>query len=180
MGMYMSFTRVTPEVLDQAFEDPKWARGYLDGDLDDDLDDSLDDDDDDDGDGDDDDGDPDDELYGDLDKAWDGIQFLLDRAGVPVELQMGGEYIGEDGELAGWAVDDVKDAARHLRATPFEQLARHFDPVLMMERCVYPPIWDRDPADDDVLDYLKQSYEVLVRFFDTAAASESAAIMRFG
>jgi hypothetical protein len=33
---------------------------------------------------------------------------------------MGGEFIGEDGDLAGWTVDDVKDAARHLRATPFE------------------------------------------------------------
>lgn len=158
MGMYMSFMRVTPEELEEAETDPEWARDYVD--------------------------DPDrtDELDGylDLDKAWDGIQFLLNRAGLPIELQLDGVFISEDPFLAGWTVDDVKDAARHLRATPFEQLARHFDPAQMTESGIYPPIWERDPAEDDVLGYLKEFYELLVRFFDAAAASESAAIMSFG
>jgi hypothetical protein len=50
----------------------------------------------------------------------------------------------------------------------------------MTERGIYPRIWERDPAEDDVLGYLRLYYEILVRFFDTAAASESAAIMSFG
>jgi hypothetical protein len=158
MGMYMSFTRVTPEELEKAATDPQWARDCVD-----DLDRA-------------------DEHDGhlDLDKAWDGIQFLLDRAGLPIELQLDGESISEDPYLTGWTVDDVKDAARHLRATPFEQLVRHFDPAQMMKSGIYPRIWDRDPAEDDVLGYLKESYELLVRFFDAAAASKSAAIMSFG
>jgi hypothetical protein len=156
MGMYMSFTRVTSEELEKAVADPKWAHERVEQDRTDDLD-------------------------GDLDKAWDGIQFLLDRAGLGIELQMGGsEFIGEGADLGGWTVDDVKDAARHLRATPFEELARHFDPVRMTKSGIYPQIWERDPAEDDVLGYLKHFYEVLVRFFDTAAASESAAIMSCG
>jgi hypothetical protein len=151
MGMVVSFTRVTPEELDRAMDDAEWAEEHL--------------------------WDLDREPDGYLDKAWDGIQFLLNAAEVPIDLRMDGDFIGEDGCLAGWTVGDVENAARHLRATPFEQLARHFDPARMTQRDIYPAvIWERD---DDALDYLREHYEILVKFFDAAAASGSAAIMNF-
>jgi len=153
MGMVLSFTRVTPEELNKAMADPEWAGEYL-WELD-----------------------RTDEPDGYLDKAWDGIQFLLDAAKVPIQLRMDGHLIDAEGCLAAWTVSDVEDAARHLRATPFEQLARHFDPARMAGQGIYPAIiWERD---DDALDYLRENYEALVLFFDAAAASGSAAIMSF-
>lgn|SRR2546429_993384 len=152
MSMVISFTRVTPEALDKAVDDPEWAEEHLD---------EL---------------DLTDEPDGYLDKAWDGIQFLLNAADVPVDIREGGDFIDEDGNFFAWTAGDIERAAQHLRATPFEQLARHFDPARMTELDVYPGIWERD---DDALDYLKAHYEVLVRFFDAAAASGSAAIMCF-
>jgi hypothetical protein len=150
--MVISFTQVTPAELDRAMEDPEWTQEHLY-----DLDRT---------------GQPD----GYLDKAWDGIQFLLDAAEVPIDLRQDGDFIGEDG-LSGWTVDAIEEAAKHLRATPFEQLARHFDPARMTERDIYPGIWAHD---DDALGYLRTNYETLVRFFDATAASGSAAIMHFG
>jgi hypothetical protein len=153
MGMVISFTRVTPEALDKAIEDPEWAEAHLD-----DLDTT-------------------DEPDGYIDKAWAGIQFLLDAADVPINLRENGEFIGEEGYFFGWSAFMVAEAARHLRATPFERLAPHFDPAQMTEQDIYPSaIWARNGGE---LDYLRQHYEQLVRFFDAAATSGSAAIMSF-
>ncbi len=52
-----------------------------------------------------------------LDKAWDGIQFLLDAAKVPINLHDDGDFIDEDGHFFGWTVGAVEHAAQHLRAT---------------------------------------------------------------
>jgi hypothetical protein len=150
--MVMSFYRVTPEELDRAIADPGWARERIaDADLT---------------------GEPD----GYLDKACGGIQFLLDAAEVPVDLRIDGEPIRDDGSLSGWSAAEVVFAAESLRATSFEELARHYDPVLMAKEDIYPSIWDEDGR---ALDYLRAHYTTLVRFFEVVAASGSAAIMSF-
>jgi hypothetical protein len=153
MGVSVSFTRVTSEDLERGHEDPEWLMDHL-------LE-----------------VDTTDEPDGYLDKAWAGLQFLLDAEGVPIDLRGGTyDFIGADGDLLAWSERDVDEAARILRATPFERLTRHFDPAEMMRQDIYPGIWERD----DALNYLRSSYEVLVRFFDFAAKARSAAVMQVG
>lgn len=154
MGLTMSFTRVTPEELERAVADPVWAGKLMDflGALD-----------------------SPDQPDGYLDKSWDGLQYLLDKAGVSVGLQEDGIPINEDNTFAGWRADAVKRASDLLKATPFEDLAGYFDPTEMTEREVYPSFWD---ADD--LEYLRGSYATLVEFFKVTAASKSGAIRSFG
>lgn len=154
MGLTMSFTRVTPEELERAVHDQPWAMKLVEflAELDD----------------------PD-EPTGYLDKSWDGLQYLLDRAGVGLRLQDGGVPINEDHTIAGWRVDDVRRTAELLRATPFEDLAGCFDPTAMTEHEVYPSYWDSDD-----LEYLRGNYVRLVEFFEATAGAKSAAIMEFG
>ncbi|WP_433179794.1 YfbM family protein [Actinoallomurus sp. CA-150999] len=147
MSMVLSFTRVTSEELDRAIADPEWAEDYL-------FDESL----------------P--SCY--LDKAWAGIQFLLDAAEVDVDLYEDGHLIDEGCTLFGWDDDMVADTARALGATPFEALAGHYDPKKMTEEDVYPRVWN-----DDSLDYLEYHHRALVEFFHTTAASGGAAIRSF-
>jgi hypothetical protein len=149
MGSVLSFTRVTTEELDRAFDDPEWAEELLD----------------------------DEDRPGCyLDKAWAGLDFLLGEAYVHVELyEDGSGVIDEDVTLFGWDAELVAETARTLSATPFEVLAGHFDPAKMNEREVYPRFWH---GDDD-LDYLESYYQSLVVFFAETAAAGGAAIRSF-
>ncbi|MEU4639270.1 YfbM family protein [Micromonospora sp. NPDC023814] len=148
MGSVLSFTRVTSEELDRAFADPEWAAEHV-------VDDE-------------------DRPVCCLDKAWAGLQFLLDGAEVGVDLYENGDVIDEECTLFGWDDGRVAEAARALSATPFEALARHFDPKGMSEARVYPGLWD-----DDDLDRLERHHAELVEFFVATAASGGAAIRDF-
>jgi hypothetical protein len=148
MSCVLSFTRVTPEELDRAFADPEWAAEHV-------IEDE-------------------DRPGCYLDKAWAGIQFLLDAAGVDVDLYEDGDVVDEECILLAWNAGMVANAARALSATPFEVLARHFDPRRMTERNVYPSVWN-----DDDLDYLRHYHARLVEFFAATAASGDAAIRDF-
>jgi hypothetical protein len=153
MGVTVSFTRVSPDDLDRGHDDPDWLCDHLYE------------------------VDSTDEPGGYLDKAWAGLQFLLDAEDVDIDLRGGTyDFIGEDGDLVAWSEYDVEEAAKMLRAMPFERLAQHFDPAEMMRQDIYPGIWDSDNA----LDYLRSHYEALVRFFDLAATAGSAAVMQIG
>jgi len=115
-------------------------------------------------------------VNGFIEKAWDGIQYLLHAAGVGVELRMDGEPIDNDGdELSGFGPDAVRDIAQRLNDAPFERLAAHYNPTDMMERKIYPRIWDDDP-DQLELDYLSNNYATLRAFFDTVARNGNAAL----
>jgi hypothetical protein len=157
------YARVTPEELDRALRDPQWAYDHVQ-----DLDDA-------------------DELIEpgdvprctDVDKAWDGIRFLLHRAGDPqVDVFGGAQLSGEDwgyGPARYLGPDEVGRAARHLLATPFEQLATHYDAARMRDEKIYPTaIWDEN---EDTLKYLRIHYEGLVEFFEAAATSGDAMIL---
>jgi hypothetical protein len=152
MGMVMSFTQVTPDDLRLAMENPERIDQLLDH-----LNEA---------------GAP----QVDLDKAWDGIAFLLSAARTRLPLpSMGDQMLDPDRGCVAWFAETVERVAQRLRATPFDQLAPHFDPRRMTERDVYPSsIWERD---DDALDYLRVHYVKLVGFFDAAARSGAAAIM---
>lgn len=149
MGMTLSFTRVTPEQLELAFEDPERALEYLEDE---------------------------ERPYCFLEKSWAGIQFLLDAAGVGVDVYEDGDAIDEECTLFGWSDSMVAATAKALGATPFEVLAGFYDPQRLSEKDVYPMrhLWD---ADD--IGYLRDNYGDLARFFEETAAAGDAAIRNF-
>ncbi|MEU4744913.1 DUF1877 family protein [Actinosynnema sp. NPDC023658] len=147
--MTLSFTRVTQEELDRAFEEPGLAEEFVD-----------------------DEGRP----YCFLEKSWAGIGFLLHAAGVDVDLYEDGDPIDDEATRFGWSGDMVARTARALGATPVEVLVAHYDPAALSAEEVYPMrhLWG---AED--LDYLRENYVDLVRFFQETAAAGNAAIRDF-
>lgn len=156
MGMTVTFTKLTSAELAQVIGDPEqvsdilWRPPADDG------------------------------PSGSVDKAIDGIHFLLSAAGVPINLapeQMPGEPIPtQDGEVYfGLSADEVATVAAQLAATPFDALAPHFSPERMNKEGVQPTPW---AADD--LDYLEENYQVLVSFFVDASQAGSAALLSCG
>jgi hypothetical protein len=140
MSTTLTFTRVTAEELDRAIEDPEWALECVQDE---------------------------DALDCFLEKSWAGIQFLLDEAGVNVELHESGFIIDDEFILSGWSDSMVAEAAKALKATPFEVLAGHYDPRKLSEAEVYPfrQLWD-----DADIEYLRDNYADLVEFFEETAA----------
>ncbi len=168
MSMIGEYARVTAEELDRALLDPEWAYDHV-QDMVEDADEI-------------------DEpgvvpRCTDVDTAWDGIRFLLRRAiEEPVDVIAGGGQIGgEDwgyGPARYLVPEEVGRAAHHLRTTPFERLAAHYDAARMRDEEIYPSaIWDDDQG---TLDYLQDNYEALVEFFDAAAESGDAIILWLG
>jgi hypothetical protein len=157
MSVTISFISATAEELDRAAEDPDWASEFLDELYE----------------GDDGPGRPD----GGPDKAWGGLQYLFDKADVYLEFLMEGYSIGEDGTLFGWPVEDVASLAAKLQATPWEQLAAHYEPELMAKEEVYPNCWKLDPEGE--LEWLESAYGELVAFFAEAAEGGYGAFMMF-
>jgi hypothetical protein len=105
----------------------------------------------------------------DIDKAWAGLQHLLAKARMPVDIIFGGESLTNDI----WGYDpprlltaaDVAGASRFLDSTSFASLAEHYDPAELTAAGVYPGIWDKHWA----LSYLKDYYGRLVALFHAAA-----------
>jgi hypothetical protein len=157
MGVSIGFISATTEELDRAEKDPSWANEYVY------------------------------ELYagndfpnrpyGGPDKAWAGLQFLIDETDVDLEFLMDGFQILEDGTLFGWSPEQIESVARYLRATPWERLAAHYAPERMTAEEVYPNMWRLDAKGQ--LDWLERSYEELVNFFAEAAAGGYGAFMSF-
>ncbi|QHC22882.1 YfbM family protein [Streptomyces sp. GS7] len=159
MGVSISFISATTEELDRAENEPSWADEYIY------------------------------ELYtsddvsipdrprGGPDKAWAGLQFLLDDTDVQLDFLMDGFQIQEDGTLFGWSAEQIESVARQLREMPWERLAAHYDPERMMKEEVYPKTWRLDPEGE--LDWLERSYDELVAFFKEAVEGGYGAFMNF-
>ncbi|MFG2195663.1 YfbM family protein [Streptomyces sp. NPDC048639] len=158
MGVSLSFIGATTEELDRAEKDPSRAHEYLDELYDDDTSTR---------------GRP----HGDPDRAWAGLQFLLDAADVDLDFLMDGSVILEDGTLFGWSAEQIESVARQLRATPWERMAAHYDPERMTKNEVYPNTWGFDPEGE--LDWLEHTYEELIAFFTAAAEGGYGAFMTF-
>lgn len=110
-------------------------------------------------------------------KAWAGLQYLFDRAGVGIDFLMDGGEIKDDGTLFGRSVEQTASAAQELRAVPWERLAVHYDAERMMKEEVYPRVWASDPEGES--EWLRSAYEELVAFFDAAAGGGYGAFMTF-
>jgi Domain of unknown function (DUF1877) len=112
----------------------------------------------------------------DLDKAWQGIHFLLtgtDLGGDPPLnfIHRPENWVGDVDVGLGPArvvrSDEVREIAEELKSLSPEQLAERFDPKKMMELAIYPEVWDRDPADE--LAYVLAYYNDLRDFVTRTA-----------
>lgn len=113
-----------------------------------------------------------------LDKAWHGLHYLLTQTSWEGEaplnaLLAGGVPVGdEDAELGDARLLLPHEVARlHAALAPLDHAAlrARFDPARMMELDIYPPIWTRDPAEDDSFGYCALHFDVLKRFVAEAA-----------
>lgn len=118
------------------------------------------------------------EPSGYLDKAWHGLSYLLGRSGTGINLFMGGDPIANTEGLTAWSAQLVRETAQTLRATPFSTLAAHYEPTALEAAGIYPNVWAEEG--DEALDYLREYFDVLVKFFDSAATAGSAAVMSLG
>jgi hypothetical protein len=104
----------------------------------------------------------------DMDKAWQGIYFLL--TGDPLQGKgpgtylMNGRPIGdvEVGYGPAWSLtpDQVLDLSGHLDALSNETLLARFNGRRMDELNIYPEIWSRDPEDESK-EYLADGIDTL-------------------
>ncbi|MFD4358000.1 DUF1877 family protein [Nocardia sp. NPDC058518] len=115
------------------------------------------------------------EPCGDIDKAWDGLRYLLAAARVDLDLLRDLDPWAGDGEPRIWTADEVSAAARTMASTPFTVLAAHFDPDDMDDNDVYPDIWDTDFCHE----YLREHYDGLLTFLAFATEQNSPVLSRF-
>ncbi|GAA1763657.1 YfbM family protein [Luedemannella helvata] len=115
----------------------------------------------------------------DTDKAWAGLDHLLEKAGgAPVNVIYGEETLTADDW--GYAPprlldpDQVRAGAGFLAALPFDTLAAHYDARALTRAGVYPEIWH---ADERARDYLRTWYDGLVAFFTRAAAAGDSLVI---
>ena len=113
----------------------------------------------------------------DVDKAWQGIHFLLtgkaEGGDGPLALAaLGGQEIGGEVVLGPARIltpDQVKTVAHALQRVDERSFRSKFAPEAMSEAGVYPAeLWVSDR--ERVLTYLVQNYRRLVRFYEVAAA----------
>lgn len=122
----------------------------------------------------------------DLDKAWQGIHYLL--TGTALEGEPPLNFICADGVEIG-DVDvgygparaitaaEVRAIDTALSALSNDDLRKRFNPQEMMKLEIYPEIWDRDPADDDTLAYLIENIDVLRAFVRKAVDNNRGMIL---
>ena len=156
MSMIGEYMRLAPQDLDKALADPVWIR-----DLVDELWDSEDEG-----------GEPDTRLM-DVDKAWHGLAFALERAGVPTAVIYGdGPVAGADdwgyGPPAWLSVERVAEVSRLLRDLDAENAISAVPIAAFVEAEIYPlGIW----SDPDPKDYLVGHLRRLTAFFAEAAGA---------
>lgn len=114
----------------------------------------------------------------DMDKAWQGIYFLL--TGDPVEGKgpgtylMNGKHIGdvEVGYGPAWSLtpEQVRELSAHLDRVSNETLLAQFDGHRMDELSIYPEIWSRDP-EDELKEYLADGIDTLRTYCHDSAGA---------
>ncbi|MEV3953733.1 YfbM family protein [Streptomyces albogriseolus] len=107
----------------------------------------------------------------DTDKMWHALDFLLRRAGFPVDVVFGEEEIpgAEDwsyGPPRCLTPDQVRTAAEAFAATPPARLTEGVTPADLAAADIYPTVvWERG----EPLDEVTAHYEALVPYFRAAA-----------
>ena len=126
-----------------------------------------------------------DETLIDLDKAWEGILFLLTGQGLADLVEsnhplakaiLGGQTIDENQDLGyGPALyltpEQVQDINRQIATVSNEEIAAAYNPNAMMEQGIYPEVWD-----EEALEYLMEYVDVLRNTYAVAAKNNEAII----
>lgn len=126
----------------------------------------------------------DDENFTDIDKAWDGIIFLLTgknfmQSDGPVMKAFFSDQLVDEAQDLGYGPahyvtpQQVEEINVLFQATKEENLRVAFDPQKMMEAEVYPHIWDKD---EELFDYILEYFDVLKERYAQAAAAGDAMI----
>ena len=128
-GHDRAYERITTAQLSQALQDPRWAADHL-AELAENTypaQDSAATD-----------------CFVDVDKAWNGIWFLLNAARSPIDVVAGGAPVSDEdlgyGPARYLTPGEVAAAASYLQAMPWQQLAGQFDPAQMTADGIYPAI----------------------------------------
>jgi hypothetical protein len=122
----------------------------------------------------------------DLDKAWHGLHYLL--TGTAWEGTKPLNFIVSGGAEVG-DIDVGYGPARVLRSNEVGELysalgdidenvlRERFNPEEMMNLEIYPDIWDRNPDEDDTLDYCVEYYRDLRRFLSEAVGNSMGLVV---
>lgn len=115
----------------------------------------------------------------DLDKAWHGLHFLFTGSDLegepPLNFFMGGgKEVGDIdvgyGPARVFRSDQVQAIQAVLGKIEKDELIQKYQPDVMIQKDIYPAIWDRNPEDDNMLAYLLEYFGVLREFMNTSAA----------
>jgi uncharacterized protein DUF1877 len=114
-----------------------------------------------------------------LDKAWDGLRYLLLGRCKPNPMEDGEVLDGGDcgyGPAQLLEPDEVRACARSLAAIDEAKLRAAFDPDAMVGAEVYPSIWDREAERAQNLEWLIGAFRDL-RAFCQDAGEHGDAVM---
>jgi len=109
----------------------------------------------------------------DIDKAWHGIHYLLTKTAwegdPPLNFLLSGGKVVPNIEVGYGAARIFTSDAVHIihdaiSKITVEYLKSRFDPKDMINKKIYPSIWERDPLEDDTLGYCLEYFEVLKQF----------------
>ena len=120
----------------------------------------------------------------DIDKAWQGVHFLL--TGEPysndsslAKAIFGGTEVGDDlgfGPARYLTPEEVKEVAAALRDVSKEDLVQRYVPSAFEEANVYPTgIWESES--DVAFDYLLHAFESMLTFYESIAARGDAVLL---
>jgi hypothetical protein len=118
-----------------------------------------------------------------IDKAWDGLDYLLcsamDTGRSPLDLAiLGGIEIGKDlgyGPARYLNATEVRAVSAALSKLTHDTLRYHYDVADMNEAEVYPGRW-RDGPNSDRLAWLLQAFDEVRHFYQGAAERENATL----
>jgi hypothetical protein len=120
----------------------------------------------------------------DLEKAWHGIHFLLtgtawEGTGPKSLLLLGGKESTFElgyGPARGLRPAEVRAFREEVVALDEAEIGRRFDPKRMTALDIYPAVWDRDPEQERLVEFLADGLGQLQNLLDVAI-KESAAVV---
>ncbi|MBC7884571.1 MAG: YfbM family protein [Saprospiraceae bacterium] len=121
----------------------------------------------------------------DIDKAWEGIIYLLTEQTIAntdhplVRVLFSGQIIDEEQDLGYGPAhfltpEQVAELNIEISKITIADLKEKYDPKKMMELEVYPTIWEQDG--DDAFDYIREYFESLQQVYSDATKNGEAII----
>jgi len=123
-----------------------------------------------------------------VEKAWNAIEFILDRLAQAGKIPWIGPLA--EGESTGiefdygdcWyrTPDEVRDLAATFEGITKEEFRTGYTPEAMAKHGVYPSIWDRVDEREENFEYVWQWYGIMVDHYRQAAAHGEGMLLYLG